>query len=86
MKYINKFNFVFYFIKQNEEIANRITTQGKDLINELKSNVNESYNVLKQYNNIMECNIKETQLKMDIDKNMTFSLIDVNLYKILNLI
>lgn len=86
MKYINKFNFVFYFIKQNEEIANRITTQGKDLINELKSNVNESYNVLKQYNNIMERNIKETQLKMDIDKNMTFSLIDVNLYKILNLI
>lgn len=41
---------------------------------------------MKQYNNIMECNIKETQLKMDIDKNMTFSLIDVNLYKILNLI
>lgn len=41
---------------------------------------------MKQYNNIMERNIKETQLKMDIDKNMTFSLIDVNLYKILNLI
>ncbi|XP_031370536.1 kinesin-like protein Klp61F isoform X1 [Apis dorsata] len=69
--------------KKNEEIANRITTQGKDLINELKSNVNESYNVLKQYNNIMECNIKETQLKMDIDKNMTFSLID-DAYKIIS--
>lgn len=34
----------------------------------------------------MECNIKETQLKMDVDKNIAFSLIDVNLYKVLNLI
>lgn len=31
----------------------------------------------------MECNVKETQLKMDIDKNIAFSLIDVNLYKVL---
>ncbi|XP_043790092.1 kinesin-like protein Klp61F [Apis laboriosa] len=69
--------------KKNEEIANRITTQGKDLINELKSNVNESCNVLKQHNNIMECNIKETQLKLDIDKNMNFLLID-DAYKIIS--
>lgn len=33
----------------------------------------------KQYTNDMECNIKEEQLKMDSDKNISLSLINVNI-------
>ncbi|XP_033206918.2 kinesin-like protein Klp61F [Bombus vancouverensis nearcticus] len=69
-------NNVIVTTRQNEEIANEITKRGKDLINELKSNINESCNMSKQYTNDMECNIKEEQLKMDSDKNISLSLIN----------
>lgn len=36
----------------------------------------------KQYTNDMECNIKEEQLKMDSDKNISLSLINVNIQEI----
>ncbi|XP_017767559.1 PREDICTED: kinesin-like protein Klp61F [Eufriesea mexicana] len=62
--------------KHTEEIVYRTTEQGKDLINDLNSNVNESCNILKQYNGIIECDIKEMQGKMDVDKNIILSLIN----------
>ncbi|KAK1125676.1 hypothetical protein K0M31_005226 [Melipona bicolor] len=69
-------NNVIVGTKQNEEIANRITNQGKELINELKSNVNENCNASTQHKNTVECNMKEEQLKIDADKNKALSLIN----------
>ncbi|CAD1468541.1 unnamed protein product, partial [Heterotrigona itama] len=69
-------NNVLVRTKQNEEIANRITNQKEELINELKSNVNENCNASMQYKNTMESSMKEEGLKIDADKNTALSLIN----------
>ncbi|KOX79827.1 hypothetical protein WN51_11438 [Melipona quadrifasciata] len=62
-------NNVIVGTKQNEEIANRITNQGKDLINELKSNVNENCNASTQYKNTVEY-ISKNHAKFVEDKKV----------------
>ncbi|KOC58537.1 Bipolar kinesin KRP-130 [Habropoda laboriosa] len=62
--------------KRNEELADRTTEQGKILINELKSSMNRSCNVLKEYKDLIECNIKDMEPKIDIDKNEVLSLVN----------
>ncbi|CAL7949030.1 unnamed protein product [Xylocopa violacea] len=69
-------NDVIVRTKQNDVVANRIKDEGKYLMNTLQSNTNKSCDILKQYKNTVECNIKELQPKVDVDKNKTLSLIN----------
>ncbi|KOC69294.1 Beta-1,4-mannosyltransferase egh [Habropoda laboriosa] len=67
--------------KRNEELADRTIEQRKILINELKSNMNGSCNVLKEYKDLIECNIKDMDPKIDIDKNEVVLLVN-NAHKV----
>ncbi|KOC61857.1 Bipolar kinesin KRP-130 [Habropoda laboriosa] len=62
--------------KRNEELADRTTEQGQSLINELKSSMNRSCNILKEYKDLVECNIKNMEPKIDIDKNKVLLLVN----------
>ncbi|XP_076628115.1 kinesin-like protein Klp61F isoform X2 [Colletes latitarsis] len=65
--------------EKNEELAISTKEQGKSLINELKSNINTSCNVLKHYKNLIEHNTEEIQQKMNEDKKEAlFLLKDAN--------
>lgn len=66
---------------QNEDLSIKSAEQGKLLIDELKSNMNESCNVLEQYKNHVKCNAKEMQLQMTVHKNEAVSLIDVRIHR-----
>nr|XP_034181739.1 kinesin-like protein Klp61F [Osmia lignaria] len=62
--------------RENEELVNRTAEQGKILVDELKSNINENCNLLKQHKNLTECNVKEAQQKVDTDRDKILSLVD----------
>ncbi|XP_043258345.1 kinesin-like protein Klp61F [Colletes gigas] len=62
--------------EKNEELANSTKEQGKSLVNELKSNINTSCNVLKHYKNLIEHNTEEIQQKINEDKNEALFLLE----------
>nr|XP_033329943.1 kinesin-like protein KIF11-B [Megalopta genalis] len=67
---------VITVIEKNETLVNATVTEGKNLVNELQSNINASSDVLKQYKNLIECNEEELQQEMDDDKNKALGLLD----------
>ncbi|XP_076237452.1 kinesin-like protein Klp61F [Calliopsis andreniformis] len=59
-----------------ENTVNRTAEEGKILLEKLKTNINTSCDALKQYQNLVECNLKEVQRTMDIDKNEYLSVVN----------
>ncbi|CAK9822014.1 Kinesin-like protein Klp61F [Anthophora retusa] len=68
-------NHVILETNRNEELVDKTTEQGI-LINELKSRMNRSCNVLKRYKDLIECDIKDIQPKIEADKNEVLLLIN----------
>ncbi|XP_076670153.1 kinesin-like protein Klp61F [Andrena cerasifolii] len=62
--------------EKNQELSNRTAREGKILLDELDSRINRSYNLSKQYQDLIKCDHKEMQLSMDVDKNEYLSVID----------
>ncbi|XP_076299090.1 kinesin-like protein Klp61F [Lasioglossum baleicum] len=76
-------NNVVVETEKNENIVNTTVIEGKNLVHELKSNVDATSNILKKYTNLVECNLEELCQNMDDDKNNAFVLVD-NANKILD--
>ncbi|CAK9807339.1 Kinesin-like protein Klp61F [Anthophora plagiata] len=68
-------NDVILETNRNEKLVDKTIEQGI-LINELKSSMNRSCNVLKQYKDLIECNIKDIEPKIEADKNEVLLLIN----------
>ncbi|XP_076673120.1 kinesin-like protein KIF11 isoform X2 [Andrena cerasifolii] len=59
-----------------EELSNRTEREGKILLDELDSRMNTSYNVSKQYQDLIKCNLTEMEQSMDVDKNEYLTVIN----------
>ncbi|CAK9814688.1 Kinesin-like protein KIF11 [Anthophora quadrimaculata] len=68
-------NHVILETDRNEELVDKTAEQGI-LINELKSRMNRSCDVLKKYKDLIECDIKDIQPKIEADKNDVLLLIN----------
>ena len=62
--------------EKNEELSNRTAREGKTLLDDLDSRINASYNLSKQYQDLIKCDHEKMQQSMDVDKNEYLSVIN----------